>query len=53
MTGGKMTNEAYIKKRNRQVKTAVNKMTDKQLLICNKLQIPPQDYVIIMNKIYI
>jgi len=48
-----MTNEAYIKKRNRQIKTAVNKMTDKQLLICSQLQIPPQDYVIIMNKIHI
>jgi len=48
-----VTNEAYIKKRNRQIKTAVSKMTDKQLLICSQLQIPPQDYVIIMNKIHI
>ena len=48
-----MTNEAYIKKRNRQIKTAVSNMTYKQLLICRKLQIPPQDYVIIINKIHI
>jgi len=48
-----VTNEAYVKKRNRQIKTAVSKMTDKQLLICSQLQIPPQDYVIIMNKIHI
>ncbi len=48
-----MTNEAYVKKRNKRVKTAVSKMTDKQLRICSQLQIPPQDYVIIMNKIHI
>ena len=48
-----MTNEAYIKKRNRQIKTAVSNMNYKQLIISSKLQIPPQDYVIIMNKIHI
>ena len=48
-----MTNEFYLKKRRRQVQTAVNKMTAKQLQVCTQLQIPPQDYVIIMNKIHI
>jgi hypothetical protein len=48
-----MTNEFYLKKRRKQVETAVSNMTDKQLQVCTQLQIPPQDYIIIMNKIHI
>ena len=48
-----MTNEFYLKKRRKQVETAVSKMTTKQVQVCTQLQIPPQDYVIIMNKIHI
>ncbi len=48
-----MTNEVYLKKRRRQIKNAVEKMTDKQLRVCSQLQIPPQDYIIVMNKIHI
>ena len=48
-----MTNEAYAKKRRRQIKNAVEKMTDKQLRVCSQLQLPPQDFIIVMNKIHI
>jgi hypothetical protein len=48
-----MTNEAHVKKRRRQVQTAVDKMTAKQLQVCAQLKIPPQDYIIIMNKVHI
>jgi len=48
-----MTNEMQDKKRRRQVRNAVEKMTPKQLLVCGQLKIPPQDYIIVMNKIHI
>jgi len=48
-----VTNEMHDKKRRRQIQNAVSKMTDKQLRVCSQLQIPPQDYIIIMNKVHI
>ena len=48
-----MTNEMHDKKRRRQVRSAVEKMTPKQLRVCSQLQVPPQDYIIVMNKIHI
>jgi hypothetical protein len=48
-----VSNDFYLKKRKKQVQTAVDKMTSKQLQVCTQLQIPPQDYIIIMNKIHI
>jgi len=48
-----MTNEVYLKKRRRQIRNAVAKMTPKQLRVCSQLQIPPQDFIIVMNKIHI
>jgi len=48
-----MTNEVYLKKRRRQIRNAVANMTPKQLRVCSQLQIPPQDFIIVMNKIHI
>ena len=44
-------------KQNRKRKAAMRKqvegMTPKQLRVCSQLQIPPQDFIIVMNKIHI
>ena len=48
-----MSFDFYLMKRKKQVQTAVDKMTAKQLQVCTQLQIPPQDYIIIINKIHI
>jgi hypothetical protein len=47
------SSDAHHKKRERQIREAVVKMTPKQIRMCSQLQIPPQDYVIVMNKIHI
>ena len=40
-------------KRRAAMKKQVESMTPKQLRICSQLQIPPQDFIIVMNKIHI
>tara|TARA_X000001382_G_scaffold60419_2_gene41561 strand:- start:5514 stop:5663 length:150 start_codon:yes stop_codon:yes gene_type:complete len=45
--------EKQNRKRKAVMKKQVSDMTAKQLRICTQLKIPPQDYVIVMNKIHI
>lgn len=35
------------------MKEQVDRMTTKQLRVCDQLKIPPQDFVIVMNKVHI
>jgi hypothetical protein len=45
--------EKQNRKRKTAMKEQVSNMTTKQLRICSQLKIPPQDFVIVMNKVHI
>jgi hypothetical protein len=45
--------EMHHKRKRREVERAVANMTSKQTRVCKQLEIPPRDYVIVMNKINI